>query len=135
MAAKQAFSASELASELGSDGRSFRKFLRAEAAGKGEASPGKGGRYSFELTPAQLAAIGKRFAAWQAASKAASGERAASKAEAADASQASKAASRARAAKPKRNSSKGQAMRAPAETIIERSEAEGDELDELELDD
>lgn len=59
----------ETAEKLGTDPRTLRKFLRAEAVengGKvGEDTPGKGGRYSLEAT--QFRALQKRFTTWSEA--------------------------------------------------------------------
>jgi len=67
MAAKT-LTVKEVAAQLGTDGRTLRKFLRhevKEAGGKvGEDTPGKGGRYSLEA--GKVKALGKRFEAWAA---------------------------------------------------------------------
>lgn len=59
--------------------RELRKFLRADAraAGKGDTLPGKGGRYSIDLTKPQLRAMGKKLAEWQKAEAEAKAARAA----------------------------------------------------------
>lgn len=47
--------------------RTLRKFLRTDFAAREVATPGKGGRYSIDLTKPQLKAMAKRFAAWEIA--------------------------------------------------------------------
>lgn len=55
----------ELATELGTDSRTVRKFLRADARSRGEAIPGKGARWSIERR--EVRSLKKRFDAWSAA--------------------------------------------------------------------
>lgn len=60
--------------------RELRKFLRADAVAKGGRvgvdTPGKGGRYTLDLTKPQLRAMIKRFTAWQVAQEAEKAKRA-----------------------------------------------------------
>jgi predicted transcriptional regulator len=58
----------ELATELGTDSRTLRKFLRADAKERGVATPGKGQRYAIEKR--EVRALAKRFATWDEARKA-----------------------------------------------------------------
>lgn len=59
-------SAKEVATELGTDARSLRKFLRSEAKSKGGVigvdTPGKGKRYA--ILASKVKAMKPRFAAW-----------------------------------------------------------------------
>ena len=61
----------EVAEQLGTDGRTLRKFLRHEATEAGgtigEDTPGKGGRYSLEAR--SVKGLQKRFDLWSAARK------------------------------------------------------------------
>lgn len=54
----------ELASELETDGRTLRKFLR-DTRGDGKAVVGKGARYSFEKR--EVRSLKSQFAKWSAA--------------------------------------------------------------------
>ena len=47
--------------------RTLRKFLRTDFAAREVATPGKGGRYSIDLNKRDLAAMTKRFKAWEIA--------------------------------------------------------------------
>jgi predicted transcriptional regulator len=60
--------ASELATELDTDARTVRKFLRADAKAQGNTTPGKGSRYAIERR--EVRSLAKRFAAWDEARKA-----------------------------------------------------------------
>lgn len=70
---------------IGDDGkastRTLRKFLRDDTTAKGGTigidTPGKGGRYSLDLTKRDITAIKKRFAAWLIAQEEAKAARAA----------------------------------------------------------
>lgn len=55
----------ELATAIGTDARTLRKFLRSE-----ERNVGKGSRYDLPSDKRTIAAYGKRFASWDAARKA-----------------------------------------------------------------
>jgi hypothetical protein len=59
----------EISEKLGTEPRTLRKFLRAEAVEKGgkigEDTPGKGGRYSLEQR--EFKALQKRFEKWSEA--------------------------------------------------------------------
>lgn len=58
-------SAKELAQELGTDGRTVRKYLRATVRAAGIANPGKGQRWSIDRKDVRK--IRKDFAVWEAA--------------------------------------------------------------------
>jgi hypothetical protein len=55
----------DIAAELGTDPRSLRKFLRADAKVNGTPTPGKGARYAIERK--QLRSLKSRFAKYTAA--------------------------------------------------------------------
>lgn len=57
----------EYATELATDPRTLRKFLRADARERGIPTPGKGARWALKGDARSLAAAKKRFIAWQAA--------------------------------------------------------------------
>lgn len=59
---KTAFTAATLATELGTDPRTARKFFRSPDSGI--APVGKGARYTLEFTPTQVGALKKKFNAW-----------------------------------------------------------------------
>jgi predicted transcriptional regulator len=67
--ATQTLTATEVATELGTNPRTFRRFLRAEvrsAGGEvGKDTPGKGKRYSF--TAKEVSGLRERFQAWDEA--------------------------------------------------------------------
>lgn len=63
--ATKTLSAKEVAEKFGTDGRTLRKFLRADAKEQGTETPGKGGRYSIEAKKVQ--SLQKRFDKWNAA--------------------------------------------------------------------
>lgn len=77
------FTTTQVAEKFDTTPRTLRKFLRADArgAGKGDSLPGKGSRYAIEGK--DLAPLGKRFRAWQAAEAEARAARAQANAEAA----------------------------------------------------
>lgn len=60
-------SAKEVAARFETDGRTLRKFLRADARSNDatDALPGKGGRYAIEAK--ELRSLRRRFDAWVAA--------------------------------------------------------------------
>lgn len=62
------FTTAQVAEKLNTDGRTLRKFLRADAKERGTETPGKGSRYAIEGK--DLAGLKKRFAAWDEARKA-----------------------------------------------------------------
>jgi hypothetical protein len=55
----------DIATELATDARTLRKFLRSEGRGVG-----KGSRYALPSTKRDIASMRKRFDAWDAARKA-----------------------------------------------------------------
>ena len=57
--------AKEFAAKVGTDGRTARKFLRADAKEQGTETPGKGSRWAIEAR--SVKSLAKRFAAWEAA--------------------------------------------------------------------
>lgn len=59
------FTTGEVAEKFGTTPRTLRKFLRSDARanGRGDSLPGKGARYALEGR--DLAAMRKRFGAWQ----------------------------------------------------------------------
>lgn len=61
--------AKEFAAKVGTDGRTARKFLRADAKEQGTDAPGKGSRWAIEAR--SVKSLSKRFAAWDAARTAA----------------------------------------------------------------
>lgn len=63
----------ELATELGTDGRTLRKFLRATTPK--ENHPGKGSRWVLEGNKRDIARYQKQFAEWTAAQEKARAER------------------------------------------------------------
>lgn len=65
----------ELATELHTDPRTVRKFLRADARERGVDIPGKGSRWSIEKR--EVRALRSRFAKWSEAQEQARQERAA----------------------------------------------------------
>lgn len=65
---KTAFTAATLATELGTDPRTARKFFRS--AESGIEPVGKGARYSLEFTATQLNGLKKKFTAWTEAAAA-----------------------------------------------------------------
>lgn len=67
--AKVSYTAKTLAAELEVAPKALRVYLRT--AESGIESVGKGGRYSIEMTPTQLAKFKKNFTAWTAAKEAA----------------------------------------------------------------
>ena len=67
----------EFASELGTDGRTVRKFLRSITP-KDE-QPGKGSRWQLDGTKRGVTQLTKRFNDWKAAQEAARAERDAAK--------------------------------------------------------
>jgi hypothetical protein len=56
----------DAAAELATDPRTLRKFLRADARARGVETPGKGARWALKGDARSLAAMKKRFIAWQA---------------------------------------------------------------------
>lgn len=68
----------ELASELGSDARTTRKFLRSITPR--DEQPGKGSRWAVEANARQLASLRKKFAAFEKAQAEARAAREAAKA-------------------------------------------------------
>lgn len=63
----------ELAEALGTDPRTLRKFLRADARSRDAADtlPGKGSRYALDGSKRSITALGKKFAKWTTAQEAA----------------------------------------------------------------
>lgn len=70
------FTTAQVAEKFGTTPRTLRKFLRSDAKANEttDSLPGKGSRYALEGK--QLAALKKRFTAWQAAEAKARAERA-----------------------------------------------------------
>jgi hypothetical protein len=75
--------ATDLATEFGTDARTVRKFLRDDAAEKGTTTPGKGKKYAIEKR--DVRALKSRFTKWAKAQEVARTERAAAKVAALDA--------------------------------------------------
>lgn len=61
----------DLAAELGTDPRTLRKFLRADAKAREVATPGKGSRYALKGDARSIAAMQKKFTKWTNAQNAA----------------------------------------------------------------
>lgn len=61
----------QCATELATDPRTLRKFLRADARERGIESPGKGARWELKGDARSLTAMRKRFVAWSDAQLAA----------------------------------------------------------------
>ena len=78
--AAQVMTPADLATELGSDARTVRKFLRSITPR--DEQPGKGSRWSIEKK--QLRSLRSKFAKWEADAAAARAAREAAKAEDAD---------------------------------------------------
>lgn len=66
--------AKEFAARVNSDGRTVRKFLRADAKANGTEAPGKGSRWTIEAK--QVRSLTTRFNAWKAANEAKAAEKA-----------------------------------------------------------
>lgn len=64
-----------LAIDFDTNAKRLRKFLRTEARAAEVETPGKGGRWSIDLTKAQKVAMKKRFTAWSAAQAEANAQR------------------------------------------------------------
>jgi len=69
----------EVATTLGTDGKTFRKFLRSITP-KDE-QPGKGGRWALPDNKREIAKLGKQFKTWHAAEMKARADRATKAAE------------------------------------------------------
>jgi hypothetical protein len=72
----------EFASEVGTDGRTVRKFLRSITPK--ESQPGKGSRWELDGTKRGVTTLTKRFNEWKAAQDQARADRDAAKEEATD---------------------------------------------------
>lgn len=59
-------STAECATELQTDPRTLRKFLRANAKARGMETPGKGARWELKGDSRSLSAMKKQFIAWNA---------------------------------------------------------------------
>lgn len=70
---KTTFTAAALATELGTDARTARKFFRSPESGI--APVGKGARYTLEFTPTQVKGLRTKFEAWTAAATARKAEK------------------------------------------------------------
>lgn len=70
----QTITPTEFATQVGSDGKTVRKFLRSETP-KDE-QPGKGSRWALKADKKSVTAMTKRFRTWEANEKAARAERA-----------------------------------------------------------